>query len=131
VPAALTPKRDRGRRPATWLVWSLLVLVAALLVLGAVPFTLANEALAATKKAELVASVVPPLAFVVVGAVIVTRRPGTTIGWLCCPSAWDKAWRPSAAKGRPPSLPPTRVGFPAGWCCTNWGAWPGSCPGYP
>jgi hypothetical protein len=84
VPAALTPKGDRGRRPATWLIWSLLVLVAALLVLAVVPFTLANDALAATKKAELVASVVAPLAFVVVGAVVVSRRPGNTVGWLCC-----------------------------------------------
>jgi hypothetical protein len=45
---------------------------------------LANDALSATKKVELVASVVPVLAFVVVGAVIVSRRPGNIIGWLCC-----------------------------------------------
>lgn len=130
MPAALTPKGDRGRRPATWLIWSLLVLVAALLVLAVVPFTLANDALAATKKAELVASVVAPLAFVVVGAVVVSRRPGNTVGWLCCAVGLGQSLATFGGQGRPPSLPPTRVRSPAGWCCTNWGAWPGSCPGY-
>jgi hypothetical protein len=86
VTLALRPPRRNDRHPslARWLFGGLLGLVAALTVLAVVPFTLANDALSATKKVELVASVVPALAFVVVGAVIVSRRPGNVVGWLCC-----------------------------------------------
>jgi two-component system NarL family sensor kinase len=90
VTLALRPPRRNDRHPslARWLFGGLLGLVAALTVLAVVPFTLANDALSATKKVELVASVVPALAFVVVGAVIVSRRPGNVVGWLCCVVGW-------------------------------------------
>lgn len=86
VTVALRPPRRNDRHPsiAPWLLGGLLVLVAALTVLAVVPFALANDALSAIKKVELVASVVPALAFAVVGAVIVSRRPSNAIGWLCC-----------------------------------------------
>jgi hypothetical protein len=86
VTLALRPPRRNDGQPslAPWLLGGLLALVAALTLLAVVPFTLANDQLSATKKVELVTSVVPALAFVVVGAVIVSRRPGNVVGWLCC-----------------------------------------------
>jgi hypothetical protein len=132
VTLALRPPRRNDGQPslAPWLLGGLLALVAALTVLAVVPFTLANDQLSAIKKVELVTSVVPALAFVLVGAVIVSRRPGNVVGWLCCAVGLGQCLATFGGQGQPPSLPPTRTGSLAGWSCPSWGTWPGSCPGY-
>jgi hypothetical protein len=86
VTIALRPPRPDDSRPsfAPWIGWSLWVLAIALQLLTVVLFTLDNDALQATRKIDLVVGVLPTLAFVTVGAVIVSRRPGNAVGWLCC-----------------------------------------------
>jgi hypothetical protein len=77
------PRRDRTRsRSASWLAWGLWLLVVLVwgLVLG---FLLANDGLTTRELAVAVALWVPFLAFATVGAVILARRPGNRIGWLC------------------------------------------------
>jgi hypothetical protein len=51
---------------------------------GFVWFSLGNEASTAADRAVAVLTVVPFLGFSTVGAVIVARRPGNVVGWLCC-----------------------------------------------
>src|SRR5215204_3023112 len=77
------PRRDRTRsRSASWLSWGLWLLV--VLVWGLViAFLLANEGLTTRELTVAVALWVPFLAFATVGAVILARRPGNRIGWLC------------------------------------------------
>jgi hypothetical protein len=77
------PRRDRTRsRSASWLAWGLWLLV--VLVWGLViAFLLANEGLTTRELTVAVALWVPFLAFATVGAVILARRPGNRIGWLC------------------------------------------------
>jgi hypothetical protein len=77
------PKPDRvdpsspGR--LAWGLWLLVVLVWGL-VIG---FLLANDGLTTRELIRAVAIWVPFLAFATVGAVILARRPGNRIGWLC------------------------------------------------
>lgn len=70
-----TPTRTTGRfAPAAW-------------AFPVLALTLAGAALASGKRADTAASVVfvcVPLAFGVVGAAIVARRPANGIGWLFC-----------------------------------------------
>jgi len=77
------PKRDRvdPRSPVrlAWGLWLLVVLVEGLVV----AFQLANEALTTRELIAGLATWVPFLAFATVGAVILARRPGNRIGWLC------------------------------------------------
>jgi hypothetical protein len=76
-------RRDRLRpRSTSWLAWGLWLLVVLVwgLVLG---FLLANDGLTTRELAVAVALWVPFLAFATVGAVILARRPGNRIGWLC------------------------------------------------
>jgi hypothetical protein len=77
------PRRDRTRsRSTSWLAWGLWLLV--VLVWGLViAFLLANEGLTTRELTVAVALWVPFLAFATVGAVILARRPGNRIGWLC------------------------------------------------
>ena len=77
------PRRDRTRSwSASWLAWGLWLLV--VLVWGLViAFLLANEGLTTRELTVAVALWVPFLAFATVGAVILARRPGNRIGWLC------------------------------------------------
>jgi hypothetical protein len=77
------PRRDRTRsRSASWLAWGLWLLV--VLVWGLViAFLLANDGLTTRELTVAVALWVPFLAFATVGAVILARRPGNRIGWLC------------------------------------------------
>jgi len=86
VTVALKPPRRNDTRPslAPRIGWSLWVIAIAVQLLTVVLFTLDNDALQATRKLDLVAGVFPTLAFVTVGAVIVSRRPNNAIGWLCC-----------------------------------------------
>ena len=80
---AKSPRRDRiGPRPASWLAWGLWLLV--VLVWGlVVALLLANDALSTHEWRAGVATWIPFLAFATVGAVIIARRPGNRIGWLC------------------------------------------------
>jgi hypothetical protein len=77
------PRRDRiGPRSASWAAWGLWLLV--VLVEGLViAFQMANEALPTYELIAGLATWVPFLAFATVGAVILARRPGNRIGWLC------------------------------------------------
>jgi hypothetical protein len=80
---AKSPRRDRiGPRPASWLAWGLWLLV--VLIEGlVVVFVLANDAISTHEMIAGLATWVPFLAFATVGAVIIARRPGNRIGWLC------------------------------------------------
>jgi hypothetical protein len=77
------PKPDRvdPRSPVrlAWGLWLLVVLVEGL-VIG---FLLANDGLTTRELITALATWVPFLAFATVGAVILARRPGNRIGWLC------------------------------------------------
>jgi hypothetical protein len=78
-----SPRRDRLRpRSTSWLAWGLWLLVALGegLVIG---FLLANDGLSTRELTVGVAFWVPFLAFATVGAVVLARRPGNRIGWLC------------------------------------------------
>ena len=83
---ALRPPRrnDTGSSLAPWVAWGLCLLAAALEIVAFLLFTLPNQALPAAEKAASVVETIPFLVFATVGAVIVSRRPGNVIGWLCC-----------------------------------------------
>jgi hypothetical protein len=80
----------KNSRAAAWLAWSLVALSVALLVGGLVLSRAASSTVAdlqfggETKSASVVADLVTLLIFSVVGAVIVSRQPRNTIGWLFC-----------------------------------------------
>jgi hypothetical protein len=77
------PKPDRvDPRPSVRLAWGLWLLV--VLVEGLViAFLLANDGLTTRELITAAATWVPFLAFATVGAVILARRPGNRVGWLC------------------------------------------------
>jgi hypothetical protein len=90
-----TAEQGRGvagtnSRAAAWLAWSLAALSVALLVGGLVLSRAASSTVSdlqfggETKSASVVADLVTLLIFSVVGAVIVSRQPRNTIGWLFC-----------------------------------------------
>jgi hypothetical protein len=62
-----------------WGLWLLVVLVEGLVI----AFLLANDGVTARELITAVATWVPFLAFATVGAVILARRPGNRVGWLC------------------------------------------------
>jgi hypothetical protein len=77
------PRRDRiGPQSASWVAWGLWLLVVLVEVLG-IAFMLGNDALTSHELTSGLATWVPFLAFATVGAVILARRPGNRIGWLC------------------------------------------------
>jgi hypothetical protein len=81
--AAKGPRRDRiGPRWAFWLAWGLWLLVVLDEVL-VIAFLLADDALSTREWIAGLTTWVPFLAFATVGAVIITRRAGNRIGWLC------------------------------------------------
>jgi hypothetical protein len=73
-----------------WLAWALVVLSVVLLVGGLVLSRAASSTVAdlqfggETKSANVLADLVTLLIFSVVGAVVVSRQPRNTIGWLFC-----------------------------------------------
>jgi hypothetical protein len=71
------------RRAVPWQAWSAWLLAVASLILVFVLYIWHNDALPAANKLSWALGTVPNLAFVTVGAVIVARRPGNRIGWLC------------------------------------------------
>ena len=77
-------------RASAWLAWSLVALSATLLVGGLVLSRAASSTVAdvqfggETKSANVLADLVTLLIFSVVGAVVVSRQPRNTIGWLFC-----------------------------------------------
>jgi hypothetical protein len=91
----LTGEQGRGvggtnSRVAAWLAWALVVLSVVLLVGGLVLSRAASSTVAdlqfggETKSANVLADLVTLLIFSVVGAVVVSRQPRNTIGWLFC-----------------------------------------------
>ena len=91
----LTGEQGRGvggtnSRVAAWLAWALVVLSVVLLVGGLVLSRAASSTVAdlqfggETKSASVLADLVTLLIFSVVGAVVVSRQPRNTIGWLFC-----------------------------------------------
>jgi hypothetical protein len=86
VTVALRPPRrtDRGSSLAPWVAWGLWLLGIALEIAFLLLFTLPNQTLSAAEKAASLLETIPFLVFATVGAVIVSRRPGNVIGWLCC-----------------------------------------------
>jgi hypothetical protein len=77
------PRRDRMRpRSASWLAWGLWLLVILIDVLG-FALKLANDTLSTHQWLGHHLTAAPFLAFATVGALILTRRPGNRIGWLC------------------------------------------------
>jgi hypothetical protein len=62
-----------------WGLWLLVVLVEGLVI----AFLLANDGLTTRELITAAATWVPFLAFATVGAVILARRPGNRVGWLC------------------------------------------------
>jgi hypothetical protein len=79
------PRRnDTGPSIAPWVAWGLWLLEVTLGIVAFLVFTLPNQALPAAEKAASVVEMMPFLVFATVGAVIVSRRPGKVIGWLCC-----------------------------------------------
>jgi hypothetical protein len=71
------------RRAVPWRAWSAWLLAVASLLLVFVLFIWHNDALPATNKITWLLGSLPSLAFVTVGAVVMARRPGNRIGWLC------------------------------------------------
>jgi hypothetical protein len=81
--AAEGPRRNRiSRRSAFWLAWGLWLLVVLLEVLG-FALKLANDSLSTREWLGHHLTAAPFLAFATVGAVIIARRVGNRIGWLC------------------------------------------------
>jgi hypothetical protein len=90
-----TAEQDRGDggtngRVAAWLAWALVALSVVLLVGGLVLSRAASSTVAdlqfggETKSASALADLLTLLIFSVVGAVVVSRQPRNTIGWLFC-----------------------------------------------
>jgi hypothetical protein len=76
-------RRDRkAPRSASWLAWALWLLVIVVEVL-VIAFLLANDAQSTYAWIVGFATWIPFLAFSTVGAVILARRPGNRVGWLC------------------------------------------------
>jgi len=71
------------RRAVSWRAWSAWLLAVASLMLVFVLFIWHNDALPAANKITWALGNVPSLAFVTMGAVVIARRPGNRIGWLC------------------------------------------------
>jgi hypothetical protein len=73
----------RSRRAGPWLGWSVWLLAAASLTLVFALFVVHDDTLSAPDRAAWILGHLPAFAYVTVGAVIVSRRPGNVIGWLC------------------------------------------------
>jgi hypothetical protein len=91
------PTGDQGRglggttsRATAWLAWSLVALSVALLLGGAALSRAASSAVpdlsfvGETDDASVVANLITLLPFSVVGAIVASRQPRNTIGWLFC-----------------------------------------------
>ena len=71
------------RRAVSWRAWSAWLLAVASVMVVFALFIWHNDALTAADKISWVLGNVPSMAFVTMGAVVVARRPGNRIGWLC------------------------------------------------
>ena len=72
------------RRAGPWLGGSVWLLAAASLTLVFALFVVRDDTLSAPDRIGWFLGHLPVFAFLTVGSVIVSRRPGNVIGWLCC-----------------------------------------------
>ena len=79
-----------GSRAAAWFAWSLVALSVALLLGGFALSLVTRSTVPAlpfggeTEDGSVVADLVTLLSFSIVGAIIASRHPRNTIGWLFC-----------------------------------------------
>ena len=109
-----------SRRAASWLAWLLWVLTVALAVLG----LLLQNANDSYRLLEQLSYMLPFLAFVTVGALVASRRPENSIGWIFCAVgllnvlwAFALAYAIYTLLTRPGTLPGGEV---MAWLATGW-----------
>ncbi|HSH77576.1 MAG TPA: hypothetical protein VLA19_03480, partial [Herpetosiphonaceae bacterium] len=99
-------------RTARWLAWSLWTAAVGQVIFGLLLAVLNRLSLELLFAEYVVDTVAAALAFATVGAIIVMRRPGNAVGWLCCvvgvgtsAVTWTGQYARYALVTRPDALP--------------------------